>query len=287
MNIIRNGIRMAVALLAAAMIVGVAGIQPALAASAQPKRPSKSDVFVIIQSPVRDSNAHTLSYTLTASNIGTEHATDIDITVPLNPAVGMLQNIQFSGGQGRLLSQTPSSVDVLLDRLDAGAQQTVMLTLWQPSASSASPISDRASFSWRDNGLDHVLGQSNQPWISPTNIYNLAATPNMGQSNTFGISGATFVPGEPVTFWLNAPNGQVLPLYINGSSLTTNSSQTLDDSKTGFKKVTFTLSDNTRAGLQGELSIALDGSMLAPGSYSLVAQGFASKITAVAPFQVQ
>jgi|GEM_PF-1435298 len=286
MNIIRNGIRMAVAILAVAMIVGVAGIQPALAASAQPKRPSKADVFVIMQPPVSDSNAHTRTYTLTVSNIGTEPASDVDLTIPLNPTVGKLQNIQVS--QGRLLAQTPSSVEVLLDRVDAGTQQTVMLTLaWLPGAGNASAISDRASFSWRNNGLDRSQGQSNLPSVSPTNIYQLAVTPNAGQSNTFDFSGALFVPGEPVTFWLNTPDGQALPLYVNGTTLTTNSSQTLDDSKTGFKKVTYTLSSNARVGPQGDLSIALDGTTLAAGSYSLVAQGFASKITAVAPFQVQ
>jgi hypothetical protein len=277
---------MAVALLAAAMIVGVAGIQPALAASAQPKRPSKADVFVIMQPPVSDSNANTLTNTLTVSNIGTEHASDVDITIPLNAAAGKLQNIQIS--QGRILAQTPSSVEVLLDRIDAGVQQAVVLTFaWPSGAGGASPISDRAAFSWRNNGIDRYEGQSNLPSISPANIYQLAVTPNAGPSNTFGFSGAVFVPGEPVTFWLNAPGGHVLPLYVNGTTLTTNSSQTLDDSKTSFKKVTYTLSDNARVGPQGDLSIALDGSTLAAGSYSLVAQGFASKITAVAPFHVQ
>jgi len=289
MSIVWNRIRIVTAILAAVILVGSVGIQSALAApaSTQPKRQPMADIFVIVQPPAKSGSATTLTYTLTVSNVGTKHANNVDVVIPLNPAAGRVQSIQLSQDQSRVASQTASSIEVWVGRVDPGSPQTIRLTFAVRPGAGALPIGERASFTWHNNALEHGQGQSNLPWINPSNtIYHMTVAPS-GQSNSFAFSDSIFVPGEPVTFWLNTPGGQAITLYLDGASLTTDSTLIQDDRSTGFKKVERPRSDNVRAGPQGDFSISFDASALPAGSYSLVAHGFASGITAIGAFQVQ
>jgi len=289
MNILRNGIRIAAALLTAVILVGSAGMQSALAApaSSQPKRQPAADIFLIVQPPAQSTNATTLTYTLTVSNVGTRHANNVDVVIPLNAGAGQVQSIQLGQDQSRVAAQTASSIEVWVGKVEPSTPATIALTFAVPPGASARPISDRASFTWHNNSIEHGQGQSNLPSIDPSHtIYDLQVAPS-GPSNSFAFSSSIFVPGEPVMFWLNTPGGQVIGLYLDGGSLTTASTLIQDDSSTGFKKVKRPRSDNVRADAQGEFSLSFAASALPAGSYSLVAHGFASGITAVGAFQVQ
>ncbi|HEU4322384.1 MAG TPA: hypothetical protein VFS21_04465 [Roseiflexaceae bacterium] len=204
----------------------------------------------------------TLTYTIVAGNYGRGDAEDATIIMPLDPGAVQLIDASFSrptAWVSRVLTDSLTIQTGPLDRDGDVVTGTVRLRVLD-SAAAGARLAPRLLHTWRDE-RGGGSGRSNQlPLVvtdtgEPQNLYPLAA--EAGEEAAYRFASGVFVPGEPVAFWYNTPEGAAVA--AEGG--------TADD--------------------EGAVSSTLPREGLSPGAYSMVARGRWSQAQAVVPFQVE
>lgn len=232
-----------------------------------PPSASPADVSLTlwVTPSIRVAGDGTLVYELRVTNYGKGTAKGVQITLPYNRQQVTLTNASFLTGSGDWVSAVgDSTITVSFGPIAPGAKrigylyQRVARTLPNDTV-----ISVRAATTWSDS-REGGSGASNWTPVlvgsgSTTSAYLwLAVSPASGKAGTnHRFYTDRFIPGEGVTTWLNTPSG-VKPLDLRATA-------------DGYGRIW--------------LDFASTG--LTPGSYSLVAQGARSGLTAVSGFVVQ
>ncbi|MBC8162758.1 MAG: hypothetical protein H7Z42_16225 [Roseiflexaceae bacterium] len=102
----------------------------------------------------------------------------------------------------------------------------------------------------------------------------------------FTVSGANFRTNEPVFFWLNAPNGQVVPTWLRNDVISAESVMRAQADR-DRKSLRDLAAEYDRADERGTVRARLSTEGLAPGFYGLVARGQTSTTTVVVGFEVR
>lgn len=229
---------------------GAARVYPALVALSQQ-----------IAEPEQARPGGTLTYTIVAANYGRGGASEVVITMPFDPAAVRLIDARFSRPETWVSQVQSGSLTIRtgpLDRSDV-VTGTVRLAV-RASAPPGAPLAPRLRHTWRDD-RGGGAGRSNQLLLSVggTGAPQNPAPLTVERADTEGgrgyrFSSSTFVPGEPVAFWYNTPDGRAVALEGAG------------------------------ADSEGAVSLLLPPDGLAPGAYSLVARGLWSHIQSVSLF---
>lgn len=200
-----------------------------------------------------------MTTTVVARNLGLGAAGDVVVTMPLDSSRVRILDATFSR-PGAWVSETGAE-QVVFQTGRLGSKGDVVTATLRLEVKGGAPeggsVGGRFSYSWKDAGPGGV-GRSNlvevPMGVEASSILALTSSPADGGGHTF--AGSAFVPGEPVALWYNAPDGRVVAL------------------------------GRVKADADGAISKALAAQGLASGSYSMVAQGVWSEITAVAPFAI-
>ncbi|MDQ2999625.1 MAG: hypothetical protein M3R61_21535, partial [Chloroflexota bacterium] len=152
---------------------------------------------------------------------------------------------------------------------------------FQALTSSGAPAIQRLSLGWTDklkggHGISNLL-----PSAEMGGLY-VPLSVSTGADGTLFSSGA-FASNEGVFFWYNAPNGKVIPARVQrGKLIDTATAERKYQDNSDYDRG----SEYAITGDQGQVAVELSAAGLAPGTYTLVAHGNSSGLTAVATFQV-
>lgn len=207
-----------------------------------------------------------LEYEIRLINYGRGSADKITVVFPYNRSQYTLESTSLSSKAGDWVSKIEqNSFTVTFGHLDAGARRSGKIFLRiKGDLAYQTLLNIRASYDVNDGVTGGDQGRSNWAPVlvgsgaSDAPYIWLSVQPDRGPAGTKH----TFVtnrllPGEPVTTWLNTPQG-VKPLSLRGT-----------------------------ANSEGIVSLAFTSSGLARGTYQLVAYGNRSGLTGVASFIVQ
>jgi hypothetical protein len=257
--------------------LALAGISGAGAASSQ----DSADVRVTIQQSAATTGSGVVAYTITAVNRGDGFAGDATITVPYDNSALRLLDVQVSRRGVWVSELRDGAIELKTGRLDSDGGQAVATVRFalQPGASAAG-LTEPLAFTWKDRD-DGGEGLSNYPAGHPRAAEAAArglSVSAVGDEITF--RGDLFEADEPVFFWYTTPQGVTIETrvkdgYIIDARLV---AQDEDEKDSGE----FVVANN-----QGVVSAPLDGSKLLPGTYTMVAQGYESGLTATATFQAR
>lgn len=220
-------------------------------------RAARISVVQRAASPATLSPGSQITLTVVAANHGRGGASDVTITLPLDPALLRVDDASFSRPAAWVSALGDSALTIRTGGLGAGGDvvtATIRLTLLDTAADGGA-IDGRLGFSWRDKaggggGASNDLGlRVGGPAFAPS----LSASAD-GAAVTF--SSAIFAPREPVGLWYNDADGNAVAV------------------KTVF------------AGEDGAISVAFDTGGLPAGAYTMVAYGHWTEFTALAPFTV-
>ncbi|GAB4200951.1 MAG: hypothetical protein OHK0022_22540 [Roseiflexaceae bacterium] len=206
-----------------------------------------------------------LTYTIVAGNYGRGDAEDATITMPFDPGTVQLIDATFSRPTAWVSRVLTDSLTIQTGPLDRGGDVvtgTVRLRVLEGAAVGAK-LAPRLLHTWRDDrgrgsGRSNLLPLVVTAAGEPQNLYPLAAERSQGEEGAgYRFASGVFVPGEPVAFWYNTPEGSAVA--AEGA--------TADD--------------------EGAVSSLLPREGLNPGAYSMVARGRWSQAQAVVPFLVE
>lgn len=257
--------------------LALAGVSGAGAATSQ----DSADVRVTIQQSAAVSGNGIVAYTITAVNQGDGFAGDATITVPYDSSALRLLDVRVSRSGVWVSALRDGAIELKTGRLDSDGGQAVATVRFalQPGASAAG-LTEPVAFTWkdRDNGGE---GLSNFPAGNPRAAEAAArglSVSVVGDDLTF--SSDVFEADEPVFFWYTTPQGvtvetRVKDGYIIDARLV---AQDEDEKDSGEFVV---------ANDRGVVSAPLDGAKLLPGTYTMVAQGYESGLTATTTFQIR
>jgi hypothetical protein len=96
------------------------------------------------------------------------------------------------------------------------------------------------------------------------------------------FAGNVFVPGEPVSFWCNMPDGEVHALMIHNEPEVVLAHRLTENQKRNHNYV-----EAIRADMDGAMSIDFPAEELTAGDYSIVAYGQWSGLSAVGAFKMK
>lgn len=237
-------------------------------ASAATKADGNATVAVTVTP--RQSNGDTLGYDITANNVGSGIAYYTNVVIPIDASALQVVGTSLSGTPSWLATNTSSLIEFRIERLYSNESATLSVDFHKLSADAAwsSPV----QFSWGDAEGNHA-GTSNTPQSS---FGNAALNVRVSGDNA-SFSGSMFAANEPVTIWYNAPSGDVVGVSVayNNTILTGDSDDDLEDNARS----------SAIADTNGEVWLAWNLNGLPTGSYSLVARGNWTGITAVGSFQ--
>lgn len=251
------------------------------AASTPPEKHAYASVSVAILQKSADQT--TLVYDVIAANHTDTYARNATITVPFDSAALQLVGVKFSGGPVWIQKQDAGTLVYSIERLHQDHPTTATLSFTKlPNAPKDAGLNQRALVGWTVNGVKGS-SQSNMPMaLQP--YYPLAmteVTTPEGLSKRFDAK--MFVPGEPIVFWCNMPNGEIHGLKIRR----TDDFYMLQHEVSAKEARAHAFSNSIGADANGALSIDFPFHSLGAGSYSIVAQGQWSGLTAVAPFELK
>jgi hypothetical protein len=285
--------RLAARLTAAALIgtIGLLGGGAGVVAAADASSTSSNnlvDLQVMVQ-PGATASGASFTDIITVENAGQGPARDVAITVPFDPAAVQLLGVQFSQPDAWVTTVMGNSFHSDLGRIGSHGQEVQISASFAalPGSTPANALPTSITYSYSDQGKTHSGTTSTEllptvaaPIAQPSSVGTTVATNSM-----MSVNSAIFAPGEPVAFWYNAPDGQVLPLYIHKGQITADQQhqERLADGKTHDVNNGHTLN----ADAQGMIATVLSTKNLDPGAYTLVAHGLNSDATAVIAFQVQ
>lgn len=245
-------------LLAITLGVGMA----AGTASAAEKKVTPSVAVSVAATPSADG---TLAYDITARNYGNGQAKYTNVVIPIDSSALAVESTTLSGTPSWLATSTSSLIEFRVEKLDEDQTATLHLVLQKlnDSASLSAPL----SFTWNGGS-----GVSNAPLpYAPT--YSLTTGGN-GAMSVFESD--IFSAGEPVTLWYNTPSGAVVPVEVvqNQNVVTPATGDDLSEDA-----VPYVIASD------GSIRVQFSTVDLAAGTYTMVARGNWSGLTAVGTFQ--
>jgi hypothetical protein len=280
--------RLATAALVSVIGLGVGGSGVA-AAAATPSTSGGHNVNMhIMVEPSAAMSGTSFTDTFMVSNVGGDSATDVRINVPFDASAVQLLGVQFNQPNAWVTSVEPNAFQAHLGGIGSGGQDVQVIASFAklPGYTSPSTLPVSITYYYSDNGKNHSGVINTQ--LLPVQAVAVAQSASVGTivmaGSTLSINSAIFAPGEAVAFWYNTPDGQALPLYIHDGQITIEKEhkEHLADGTTHERINGAYLS----ADAQGLIAAPLSTHDLAPGAYTLVAQGLSSSATAVVPFQV-
>ena len=118
--------------------------------------------------------------------------------------------------------------------------------------------------------------------LKPYYALDVSAFSTPEGTTTQRLAGNVFVPGEPVSFWCNMPDGTVHALMIHSEPVAILAHKLTENQKRNHNYV-----EAIRADGNGAMSIDFPAEELAAGDYSIVAYGQWSGLQAVGPFKMK
>ncbi len=223
---------------------------------------SKPAFVTVVQRPspnIAVRPGDTVTYTIVATNRGQGAASNATVTLPFDPAKFRVLDANFSRKEAWVSSIEADALVFQIGRLGSSgdAVTATVRLITQPGLMTGTQLGERLTYRWAD-GRGGGSGQSNMPVLVATDtttqqqFYNLTIEEE-GSMRMF--ASGVFAPNEPVALWYNTPNGTVGPV------------------------------PQTHADENGTIHFTFDTAMLPAGSYSMVARGEWSEITAVGTFQ--
>ncbi|GAB4113473.1 MAG: hypothetical protein OHK0050_16700 [Roseiflexaceae bacterium] len=252
--------------------LALASVGTTSAAEVKDEENAKVRVKVELVSPAQNG---VLTYNITATNIGDGFASDATINVPLASEGLRLVNASFDESTGWVSQADADLLKLQTGRLNSGGD-SIKATVQLAQAATGAEIDQALAFTWRDADKGGK-GLSNDPSAAnKTYTLNLAAT-----ATGFAISGNTFQESESVFFWLNTPDGTVIPTRIRkGEVLDVRKLNLTEDGKDNG-------AESATANGLGIVEVTLNASKWTPGTYTLVARGDVSGRTAVTTIQIR
>lgn len=205
-----------------------------------------------------------VSYVIEVVNRGRGRAKNAHLTVPFEPSVTALLDVQTSTSEAWVTTVNQSTLVMDTGPLDDRDVVTATVRLQTlPAVPDGAPVSRRTTFFFADD-QDDGSGSANLPTVvagsadENRETYPLDVSPAAGPSgSTYTFRTTIFIPKESVSLWYSAPGGQVQSL------------------------------DAADADSDGAVSVALTTAKLAPGTYTMVAHGDWTGFTASGTFVVQ
>jgi hypothetical protein len=277
MGTLKGVVKLALALTLALLLTGVVGVAQAAEAPVD-KTVGRADVTVVIMpQPAAEGR---LVYDVIATNRGHTWAKDTTITLPFNPAALKLFDTQFSGNAGWIKEVKSNSLVINIPRLDASGKTTATLRFSKLAPDAA--LTERAAFTWSD-GIKGGSGSTNLPQAVAKPFYPMGMSQVAGAATpTMQFGSDLFAPGEPVSFWCNMPDSEIHELLIGSGA-----DVWLEHRVSDKEKDEHTFGDYMRADGNGAFTVNFAEEGLTPGSYSVVAYGHWTGLTAVAPFELK
>lgn len=259
----------------AALALGVGGATNASAATRVVKD-DRPDISVSIQAAPAAS-ANTLNYTITTLNTGKSPAKNATITLPFDTSKLRLDNVQFSRPGAWVSANGTDSVEIQTGRVNSG-DDSVTATLFFTKLANDAAVTQQASYKWTGVFRGSGEGHSNTPVVSNDNLLNVAAI-NTPERQSYSFKSAIFVPGEAVVLWYNTPDGRAEQLEVKENRL-----READLTKPGSDEEG---SDYTLADDSGAIDLEMLTRGMAPGTYSIIARGAESGLSATGTFVVR
>jgi len=277
---LKTGMKLALAVALAFLLAGSFGTGRAVAKSVDDQ--NSADVRVMIMT--KTGPAGSMVYDIIATNQGASYAANAAITVPFDPAALKLVDMRFSGTPGWLKEVGENALVIQIERLNSGNATTTATVYFAklPGAPKDAGLKEPVTVKWADKaGGGH--GVSNLPQLVAQSVYPLAVSDVPAPAAPAKqFTSNLFVPGEPVTFWCNMPDGGAYAMVIkNGSDAFT------EDMLSTKSKDEKNYSEYVIADDNGSFIINLGTGDLAPGYHSVVAYGNWTGLTAEGAFEVK
>jgi hypothetical protein len=266
----------------AILLSGLIGVGQAAAAPAV-KSTSGTKVSVAVVPKPAGTDTNMLVYELKAVNHQGTYARNLTITVPFSAAALKLVDVTFSGESAWIRQQDANVFVYQINGLHKDHPNTATLRFAKlPNAPADAALIERVTYRWSVQGKKHT-GSSNLPMtLKPYYGLDVNTFSTPEGTTVQRLSGNVFVPGEPVSFWCNMPDGAVHALMIHSEPVAI-----LAHSLTENQKKNHDYVEAIRADTNGAMSIDFPAEELTSGDYSIVAYGQWSGLQAVGPFNMK
>jgi len=221
------------------------------------------------------------AYTITATNDGVDAASNVTISVPYNPAVLRFVGATFSQPEAWISNTTANGLEIKTGAVGGEGGWVKAVVRLQTLTSASAPAVQRLSFEWADK-LKGGHGISNQlPSAEMGGLYAPLTVSSASDGMLF--SSDAFASNEGVFFWYNTPDGKAIQARVQRGKLinAATAEQKYQDDSAYDRGSEYAITDQ-----QGQVAVEFSADGLAPGTYTLVAHGNSSGLTAVATFKV-
>jgi len=279
---LRKSLRLLSAVALAILLSGLVGVEQAAAAPAT-KNASGARVSVAVVPKPAGTDANMLVYELNAVNHQGTYARNLTITVPFNAAALKFVDVTFSGEAAWIQQQDANALVYRINGLHKNHPNTATVRFAKlPNAPADAALTERVTYVWSLEGRKHE-GSSNLPMtLKPYYSLDVSAFSTPEGTTTQRLAGNVFLPGEPVSFWCNMPDGAVHALMIHNEP-----QAVLAHSLTTSQKRNHNYVEAIRADASGAMSIDFPAKELTAGEYSIVAYGQWSGLSAVGAFKMK
>lgn len=278
----KTGMLRGVGVVVALAIAAITGLGSVSAQTVSTKDKDGSNVAVVVKPVLVQGAASTMTYTITAVNYGESRVKNATITVPLDPDAQRVVDVQRTVGESWISGNAPEALELQTGPIASNDEVAFTVQLAAQPGAQQVGLGQRVSVRWvaatRSGG-------------SGTQVSNLPTTAFVGQAgndqlyrlnaafagNRVTLTSGVFVPDEPVVVWYNTSNGGVIDTEIKRNEIV--DADKTDDDEAG--------ADYAIANQNGQIDLFVDTNELAPGTYSIVAQGARSGLTAVTSFEVR
>jgi hypothetical protein len=258
-------------------LASLGGVSSAAAASSA-REPASVKVGILPSTP--EDAAGLTAYTITTSNDGVNAAGEVTINVPYDSAALRFVGATFSQPSAWISSNTANALEIKTGPVGGEGGSVKAVLRFQALSSASAQAVQRLSFTWTDklkggHGISNLLPSASGAYL-PLSI-NQSAGAMSFDSNAFASN-------EGVYFWYNAPDGTVIPTRVQrGKLISANlAEQKYRDNSDYQRGSEYAIADDL-----GQVGVAISTDGLAPGTYTLVAHGNSSGLTAVATLTVQ
>jgi hypothetical protein len=219
--------------------------------------PAQITVLQRASSPALIAAGSEITLTLTISNRGRGMATNATITMPIDSSRVVVREARFSQA-GMWVSDLRDEALTIQSGPLGGKGDVVTATVWlsvRADAPEGGALSERLRFRWRDqqgggagqsNRLVLAVGQPAPPAVGNLSVRQVAGA--------VGVAGDLFLPGEPAALWYHQPDGQAVEI------------------------------GRVIADVDGQIASQFSTAGLPTGSYTIVAQGLWSALSAQRAF---
>lgn len=267
-----------------AAAVGIGGIGTTFAADATQQ--DKAQVTVAI---AQAANGNPLAYQIVATNRGDGPAKNVVISVPFDANRLQVAGATFADGDSWVSKLAPGSLEIQTGKISSGGSDTTVIQFAPLPGQSASELADTISFRWSDGG-EGGSGTSALPNRAVVSA-NITAITNRDGSTDYRVSAAGFDAGEPIVYWYSTADGTSKAVVVQGETLydaaVIDARLEADNDGNDGNDKDNDYSAYSIATTSGAIQVTLDTLGMAPGTYTLVAQGYNTHKTAVGTFQVK